>query len=576
MKSIFLTLFFLCCLALPADTSETGKPAVFEIYESVSRMYETISSGHGTGLDLTAAYSAGVVLNMMIRKIFSDRELVASLSDQEMIDMLKILEENDKNLYALEEKALQMSLGKDNEAGRLQQKALELALGYQESRPLKKLLPDSDGEQKNLRLSGDLRLRFKSREYGDQDIQAALNRNSCESRMGLNIDIIKGKSFSLHTRQEGTGTWSSSETGWNENKDTFDHRETDFNTVLAFLEFKSRGLWTRAGRQQYTIGNQLLGRGIGEGILIQRSSDRSVLSAGGFKGNDSISGDRVSADNGLGLLFTEYSVNVDSFRSSMYLFGESNYRVNDMQTSFYLASLKNPFDLKLKPEITRQQSGMFDGYAGTYNYFGMALSGSLRTDLHLLGELCFMRWEEDLIIDSRHSNGDEAYLIGIKKDLPKNRSLKWSYLRMGDQFFRPFQWETDSFMHPGEEMLAYDAGYRFDFSDRCLEFSSPVNKRLSLTATYESIKDRRTLRPSLLPDDRTIMSFNLSGRLSQDSSLKLTLRNTSCNNNTLYQVVDPVSLSGSMELGNAAASGINPQIRVDDVMILRAEFEMVF
>ncbi|MDD2714313.1 MAG: S-layer homology domain-containing protein [Candidatus Wallbacteria bacterium] len=442
----------------------------------------------------------------------------------------------------------------------------------------------------NLNISGNIFTWNENLDYGESSVGSDMNLAYTFSELCLIMDMDITPDVYLASHFEKFGYWNTSGGDWTSGRLTGAglnfNQDSDLRTYYSYVGVKDFFGWAddmKFGRQHFTIGQGLLIKGMGDGILAEKkiSEHDTTVTVAGVKSDSADTGSLgVSNDNaGIDLIYTDWYFNL-----------------NDVQAELYLVNQRDP--------LSGTGAGFCDAtvpwkHVHRKNWCGLSLSGKPAESLELFGEYSRLRWDEDVDIDGNGSteSGDPGYLLGLKWDADKKTSLTLQYDKFGEWFHRPMDsnqgtlWGYNTCLDFDDDILFDPAGYRMNFDDLMTELSFKVSEKSTLLGRFEKIDDNNVYAALSEPDSRKVYTGRYLYQYKENTTLSLTYRKISVNRNETASVAGTQVASGSTNPfagvhgfcgdgfgnvnGSTGTDGKNFYL-VDDVSILRLSLDVCF
>jgi len=458
-----------------------------------------------------------------------------------------------------------------------------------------KTLKAGGGQGGKIKITGDMQARFVDYSYSDSVADRDMNENFFRDRLGLNLDMVIDPDVTACLRLEKYSYWNTCAGDWTSvgggaGVGVNFNADTNFRTYLSYIQVKDFFGWTdqmKVGRQRFTMGHDLLVRGVADGISFVNTVDKKrniVARTGALKMDDADSGTLGVARNdneGLDLFYTDWTFDLKDVMAELYL-------------------------INGRDALSSTGVGLFD--AGTPwmhvhrdTWYGLALSGNPVPELTLWGEYSWLKWDQDVNVDNLGGteDGDSGYLLGLNWDINKKTAFKLQYTKFNEWFFRPMAsnqrtvWDIATYLDPSDAYLYDAAGYRAGFADTMAELSYNISEKSTLTGRYEKITDDMTYGANAPADDRDVLTGVLKYQYKPNTALRLTYRSITCAENETATVAGTQVATGSANplagvhgaagdgygnvVGTAAKDGANKKaLLVDDVTMLRLQMDVNF
>lgn len=460
-----------------------------------------------------------------------------------------------------------------------------------------KTLKMTGGNGGKIRMTGDVRMRYKDFSYDTDGIDDAYNNVFFENRLGLNFDMMIDPDVTAFLRLEKYSYWNTQSGDWTNNtflattnvgnngiSNSQANGNTSLRTALAYVNIKDFFGWTdqiRFGRQHFSIGHNLLINGVGDGIYAEKKvGDKYnvVARVGAIKNNTDLDGSKsTTANEGLDMVYTDWT-----------------FDLHDVMAELYYMSMANPYAHAgtgwPAPAVA---TTLQDGNAGRYDYYGLALSGNPTNSLNVWGEYTWQKTDNDIAVThtdnaavSTMEDGDNAYLIGLSWDIDQKWNLKSQYTDFDNYFFRPNIWNTDTYLDPSEDYLYNDMGYANDFDDLMAKLTYKWSEKSTLCAVYENIDDNRDFAATIPQDDRDVITGMYSYQYKPNTRISLLYRSINTEDNTTTGTVAAGAVNGTNGdgLGNVSTNttigtpvkAATNAIAVDDVQEFRLQLDVNF
>jgi len=437
-----------------------------------------------------------------------------------------------------------------------------------------KTLKMTGGNGGKVRITGDIRMRFKDFAYDTDAVDDALNRNYFQDRLGLNFDMMIDPDVTAFLRLEKFSFWNTKNGDWADGStsgtkvgthEVSVNTNTDLRTALAYVNIKDFFGWAdqiRFGRQHFSIAHNLLINGVGDGIYAEKNvggKNNVVARVAALKNADDLGSTEV-ANEGLDMVYTDWT-----------------FDLHDVMAELYYMSMFNPYTNLQSATTTSHTSptSLQDGLAGRYDYYGIALSGNPTNNLSMWGEYTWQNTDNDVLIGANSEDGDNAYLVGLNWDIDQKWSLKSQYTDFEDYFFRPNIWDIDTYLDPSEDYLYHDMGYKNDFDDLMAKLTYKWSEKSTLCAVYENIDDNRNFAATVPQDDRDVITGVYSYQYKPNTKITFLYRSIDTEDNTTAKSVANGTPHGSPGDNYGNTGNVN-NVVVDDVEEYRLQLDVNF
>jgi hypothetical protein len=439
-----------------------------------------------------------------------------------------------------------------------------------------KTLKMTGGNGGKVRISGDIRMRFKDFDYDSDAANDAFNRNFFQDRLGLNFNMMIDPDVTAFLRLEKFSYWNTQNGDWANGtswlaKGNDPMSDTDLRTALAYVNIKDFFGWAdqiRFGRQHFSIAHNLLINGVGDGIYAEKkvgTKNNVVARVAALKNSDdNVDGVTTISNEGLDMIYTDWT-----------------FDLNDIMAEVYYMSMSNPYTTN-----STTNTNLATALAGRYDYYGLALSGNPTNNLSLWGEYTWLRADNSVNLYNPsatlvgNDDSDTAYLVGLSWDMNKKCNLTTQYTDFENYFFRPSNlWNIDTYLDPSEDYL-YDAmGYQSNFDDLMAKLTYKWSEKSTIKAIYESIDDNQDYGAAP-QDDRDVITGVYSYQYKPNTKITFLYRSIDAEDNNTKSVANgnPVGFAGDNygNVNTVLTPATTPATVVDDVQEYRLQLDVNF